>query len=155
MRPRFVSTVPVSLVAGLLAALALFSTATAAGRPLSATLTGAAEVNSQGVPNQGDPDGSGSAKITLNQGQGKICFELSVSNIMLPAAAAHIHEAPAGQNGPVVVGLTAPDASGKSSGCVSVDRDLIKEIRQTPSNYYVNVHNSEFPAGAVRGQLGK
>ena len=104
----------------------------------------------------GDPDGSGVAHVTLNQGQGRVCFEISVSNILLPATAAHIHVAPAGVAGPIVVPFTPPDASGTSSGCTeNVDPDLIKAIRQHPENYYVNVHNVQFPAGAVRGQLSK
>jgi hypothetical protein len=118
------------------------------GRPLSATLTGPAE-----VPGPGDADGGGTAKITLNQGQGQVCFEITVSNIQA-ATAAHIHEAPAGQAGPVVVTLTAP-ASGSSKDCVAADQELIKRIRQNPENFYVNVHNAEFPDGAVRGQLSK
>jgi hypothetical protein len=118
------------------------------GRPLTATLTGAAE-----VPGPGDPDGRGWALITLNQGQGQVCFKLTVENIA-PATAAHIHRGTADVAGPVVVGLAAP-TDGSSSGCVSADRDLIKAIRQNPQNYYVNVHNPEFPAGAVRGQLSK
>jgi hypothetical protein len=118
------------------------------GRPLSATLTGAAE-----VPGPGDPDGSGEVHITLNQGQGLVCFQLSVADIAT-ATAAHIHRGPVGVAGPVVVGLTPP-ASGFSSGCVSADPDLIKDIRQNPEGYYVNVHNSAFPAGAIRGQLSK
>lgn len=132
-----------------------FSIALAGGRPLSTTLSGAAEVNAAGVPNQGDPDGSGTADLTLNQGQGEICYELQVSGITLPASAAHIHVGPADRPGPVVVPLAAPDADGFASGCVSVDPDLIKAIRQHPSDYYVNVHNSDYPAGAVRGQLSK
>jgi len=68
--------------------------------------------------------------------------------------AAHIHEAPAGAPGPVVVTL-APPTSGESSGCVSADRELIVEILRDPAAYYVNVHNAEFPAGAVRGQLSR
>lgn len=120
------------------------------GRPLQAVLLGANE-----APGPGDPDGTGTALITLNQGQGIVCFELSVKGITLPASGAHIHIAPAGSPGPVVVPLIPPDAAGTSSGCVDVDRDLIKEIRQNPAAYYVNVHNAVFPAGAVRGQLTK
>lgn len=132
-----------------------FSIASAGGRPLSTVLTGAAEVTSDGVPNQGDLDGEGTAQLTLNQGQGEICFELHVSGITLPAIAAHIHVGASTTTGPVVVPLTAPDASGNASGCASVDKDLIKDIRQNPDAYYVNVHTSDFPAGAVRGQLSK
>jgi hypothetical protein len=144
MRPRRIAIV---LVVGL-AVLALASPVGAEGRRFSTTLTGAAE-----VPGPGDPDGSGTATVTLNQGQSEICFEITVSGIA-PATAAHIHVAPAGVAGPVVVPLTPP-TSGSSSGCVSVDPGLIKAIRQNPSAYYVNVHNADFPAGAVRGQLSK
>ena len=116
-------------------------------------LTGAAEVNAQGVPNQGDPDGKGQATITINYGQGTLCWNIFVSRITLPASAAHIHEAPVGVNGPVVVPLSAPDASGSASGCSSVSRDILKGILEDPEEYYVNVHNSDFPGGAMRGQL--
>ena len=114
-------------------------------------LTGAAE-----VPGPGDPDGSGTATLRLNQGQGTISFEISVTNITLPAIGAHIHVGTATEAGPVVVHLTPPDLSGHSSGEVSVDADLIKAIRQNPENYYVNVHTTPlYEAGAVRGQLSK
>lgn len=118
------------------------------GRPLTAVLTGGQE-----VPGPGDPDGTGAAKIYLNQGQGTISFELSVSNIA-PATAAHIHRGVAGVAGPVEVTLIAP-ANGFSSGTVPVREELIKEIRQNPSAFYINVHNNEFKPGAVRGQLSK
>lgn len=119
------------------------------GRPLTATLTGAAE-----VPGPGDPDGSGTAVVTLNRGQQEVCFELTVSDID-PATAAHIHRGTADVAGPVVVGL-APPTGGESSGCVEeVDVELIDEIRKNPDGFYVNVHNPAFPAGALRGQLSK
>jgi hypothetical protein len=123
------------------------------GRPLTATLTGAAEVNAEGVPNQGDPDGSGTANVRVNPGQGCISYDLAVEDIE-PATAAHIHEAPAGEAGPVVVGLDKP-TDGTSSGTVTVDREEAKNIVQNPDKYYVNVHNAEYPGGAVRGQLSK
>ena len=118
------------------------------GRPLTATLTGAAE-----VPGPGDTDGSGSAKVTLNHGQGQICYELTVSNIGT-ATAAHLHTGASDAAGPVLVTLETP-ADGSSDGCVNVDKDKIKEIMDNPAGYYINVHNAEFPDGAVRGQLSK
>ena len=134
----------------VLAVLALTSIAADGGRKFNVAMTGAAE-----APGPGDPDGSGTARLRLNPGQGEVCFELEVSDIALPATGAHIHRAPAGSPGPVVIPLTPPDASGSSSGCVSADRALIKDIIQNPEEYYVNVHSSEFQPGAVRGQLSK
>jgi hypothetical protein len=146
-----IRTLAISMGAALLLALAASVGALAddGGRPFSTTLTGAAE-----VPGPGDPDGSGTAALRLNPGQQEVCFELTVSGIA-PATAAHIHVGPAGVAGPVVVPL-APPTSGTSSGCVTgVDPELIKAIIQNPQAYYVNVHNAEFPAGALRGQLSK
>ena len=117
------------------------------GRPLSASLAGAAE-----VPGPGDPDGGGSATVRVNPGQPQICYTLTVTDIA-PATAAHIHVAPVGVPGPVVVPLAAP-TSGSSAGCADVDRALVKEILKSPEDYYVNVHNDDFQPGAVRGQLG-
>ena len=132
----------------LLTVLALTGIAADGGRRFTVEMTGAAE-----APGPGDPDGSGTAVFRLNHGQGEICYELTVSDIE-PATAAHIHIAPVGEPGPVVVPLAAP-TSGSSSGCVDVDRALIKAIIQNPEAYYVNVHNAPFPGGAVRGQLSK
>jgi len=145
------------LVPGLimLTILTLTSIAADGGRQFTTTLTGEAEVNAQGVPNQGDPDGIGTATITLNYGQGTVCWEIHVSGITLPATASHIHEAPVTAPGPVVVPLSAPDASGNASGCTTVSRELIKDIIQNPDEYYVNVHNADYPSGALRGQLSK
>ncbi len=124
------------------------SAAKTGGRPLSTTLTGAAE-----VPGPGDADGRGTATIRLNQGQGKVCFFLTASNITLPATGAHIHVGATTVAGAIVVALIPPDATGVSFGCVSASRDLISTIRKNPSNYYVNIHTTDFPAGAIRGQL--
>ena len=146
-----------SLVLAALVALALAGAASAArldvadhgGRPLSTELTGAAEVPA------GDPAGSGMATITVNPGQEEVCWEIKAAGIDLPATAAHIHVGAVGTAPPnnVVVTLSAPDASGFSSGCTTVDRHLALEILKNPENYYVNVHNEDFPTGAIRGQL--
>lgn len=141
------------LAVGCLATAAMMTAASAqlvqeGGRPFTVQMTGAAE-----RPGPGDPDGSGTARFMLNYGQGRVCYELTVTNIA-PATAAHIHEASVNSPGPIVVPLGAP-TDGDSSGCVDVDRDEIKEIIQDPGDYYVNVHNADFPAGAIRGQLSK
>lgn len=140
--------------AGLAASAALVATGAYAqsdtgGRKLQTALTGAAE-----VPGPGDVDGTGTAEITVNPGKTQVCYKLSVSNIAV-ATMAHIHEGAPTVAGPVRVTLGAPNASGMSSGCVTVDRALALEILKRPADYYVNVHNAAFPGGAVRGQLAK
>ena len=152
-----------SFVLAALVALALTGAASAdrldvadhGGRPFSTELTGAEEVDPDtGAVGVGDPDGSGTATITLNPGQEEVCFELTVADIDTPIGA-HIHEGAAGTNGPVVVGLVPlpPTGDSSSSGCVSLERQEIIEILRDPSNYYVNVHTALFPDGAIRGQL--
>lgn len=120
---------------------------------LMATLTGANELDDQGNRNKGDLDGTGTAMVTLYADRGEIAFELKVSNITLPAAAAHIHRGTADVNGDVVVPFTAPDANGVARGTATADAALIREIAANPAGFYVNVHNKDYPAGAVRGQL--
>ena len=106
------------------------------------------------VPGPGDPDGAGTAIISVNPSQGTIQFHLQVSNIDR-STAAHIHEGGSTVAGPVVVTLTPPDSSGNSVGTVKVDSRLAQSIAKSPGAYYVNVHNAAYPSGAVRGQLGK
>jgi hypothetical protein len=137
-----------TLLAVLVTAFPLGGPAMAAGRPLEATLTGAAEVAG------GDPDGSGTAKITLNQDREEVCWNITVQGISLASLRAHIHKAPVGANGPIVVPFFEADDV-RLSGCVGADDELIKDIRKHPSDYYVNVHNADFPGGALRGQLSK
>ena len=142
-------TLAISVAA--LASLAVLAGAAAAqegGRPIEVKLTGAAE-----KPNPGDPDGSGTAMLRINPGQSQVCYELKVSGIA-PATAAHIHKAPADAAGPPVAPLTAP-TSGTSSGCAQVTRELATDMIQNPGNYYVNIHNPDFPPGALRGQLSR
>ena len=142
-------------IASLAVSLAATSLAPAknGGRPLSTTLTGAEE-----FPGPGDADGSGQADLRLNQGKERICFELSWANVDGTVFAAHIHEAPAGAAGPIVVPLFEGAFAGTASvsDCVDVEKDLVKDIRKHPAEYYVNVHSTPgFEAGAIRGQLSK
>jgi hypothetical protein len=92
--------------------------------------------------------------VRIRPAAGRVCYLLAVANVDGTVAAAHIHQAPAGVNGPVVVPLTAPVA-GPVSACATVDRALARNIARNPANFYVNVHSTTFPAGAVRGQLAR
>lgn len=113
----------------------------------NATLTGAAEVGG------GDPDGYGRAEISISDNFDQICWEIKdVRNIGTPTAA-HIHIGAAGTNGPPVFTLTRSN-EGKWRGCRSGSEWTQNRIEGNPSMFYVNVHNAEYPNGAIRGQLG-
>lgn len=148
-------------LAGLgIAATATFATmgvvnAAHGGALTEGDFSGRAEVAAEATDNRivGDPNGGGEVYV-FSTGGGVVCYVVEVDKIA-PATAAHIHEAVAGQNGPVVVALSAP-TNGSSAGCVDTgDADLAADITlRESSNYYVNVHNAEYPGGAVRAQLG-
>ena len=136
-----------ALAATLFLSCVLVGAALAQGftpRDLSATLSGPG-------------NGNGVASVTLNPDAGSVCYEL-VYNLTPPATAAHVHRGEAGANGPSVVPFLAstPAASDSPSGCTQgVDAGLIQEIMANPTGFYVNVHNADFPGGAIRGQLGQ
>ena len=148
-------TIALLTLAGVLAAmLVLVGPATArtsGGSDLALpTVLRAQMTGEQEVPGPGDPDGFGRATVILIPPD-TICYRLTARRIA-PATAAHIHEAPPGEAGPVVVAL-APPTLGASGGCTSADPGVVADIAAHPSDYYVNVHNGPYPSGAIRGQL--
>lgn len=112
---------------------------------LNAALSGANEVD-----DTGDPDGTGSASITVDAAGAEVCFEITASGIDA-IAAGHIHSGGAGTNGPVVIDFALSDTN--TSGCVTADAATIASVLNTPSLFYVNVHTAMHPDGAIRGQL--
>jgi hypothetical protein len=133
-----------------LAGLLVFGAAVASAQDaqLFAVLSGGNEVGPTGQAAAGDPDGTGSATVNV-VGADQLCFAILANNIDLPTFA-HIHQGAAGTNGSIVVDLSVPN----SAGCVpGLDPALVDSIRRAPTEFYVNVHNGPFPAGAVRGQL--
>ncbi len=141
---------------GAMLVVAATTVAVASGRPLATTLSGAQEVPT-GV---GDPDGMGTAELTLNGGQEEVCYELTWQNLDGIVQRAHIHESPTGVNGGIVVSLFEAqnfEGTGSASGCDLGDatRAEIQRILKDPSGFYVNIHDSVRPGGAIRGQLDR
>ncbi len=119
-----------------------------AGRELEADLSSANEVPPSGT------GASGEAEVTLNQGRGRICVEIEAEDLAGDVVAGHIHVGAAGVNGGVVVDLGVDSA--EFEACIGgVDADLIRDIRNNPQNYYINIHTTAVPSGEIRGQLSK
>jgi len=75
---------------------------------------------------------------------------------------AHIHKAPVGANGPIhwdflEAGVPVPSVSDQPSQLRGVARAraaaVLSDLLANPDQYYVNVHSTVFPGGAMRGQL--
>ena len=135
------------------------------GRPFRLALSGANEFNAAGAPinPHGDAD-RGSAKLTINPGQEEVCWSFGAITLTAGDAlpfVAHIHVAPAGIAGPVVVDIfggtgpvAAPSAYPTGTTCVHGDRDVLTAILRDPGAYYINLHNVQHPGGVMRAQLG-
>lgn len=133
---------------------------------LSAYLTGKAEINEDGDDGAGDPNAKGTASFLVAD-ERTLCYGFAIRGADAPNAV-HIHRAPAGQNGDIVIPFDNPpkDANGQpagdpgaSSGCKVLEEqseiDALRRILSKPKGYYVNIHTESFPDGAVRGQLSR
>ena len=143
MRTRaaaLLGTVLVLLVLGALPASA------AGGRTFTATLLG-----TNGFPDVGDPDGSGTAAVTVN-GRGEVCWSIEVADLGT-IVFAHLHVGTASDMGSPLADLMSGGVLAPT-GCVNLGRAQAVEILRNPAGFYVDVHTDEFPNGALRGQLG-
>lgn len=129
----------------LATALALFMTLPAFG-------AGAIPLNAGSEAAKVVGGGNGFFEYSIDGDQ--FCYTLSVHDMTGTPIAAHVHLAPRGIAGPVVIPLaTPPAATSTVSACVSVNTDLLAAIQADPTAYYVNVHTPTYPAGEIRGQL--
>jgi hypothetical protein len=133
------------LVAVLVVAGVPSADAQRGSRMLIAAMSGSEE-----VPESGDDDGYGAAVVEFRR-RGRVCFRIEVRRVET-LAQGHIHRGARGEAGPIVVPLFTGRAPARRR-CVRVPRRLRAEIRRFPGRFYVNVHNEDFPAGAIRGQL--
>lgn len=112
------------------------------------TLSGANEV----PPNASTA--TGSATVTLSPAEDQVAVSITFNGLGSNTTASHIHEAPAGTNGPVkinFVGFPGGVTSGNFAGTLPITPALVAALRA--GNTYVNVHTTGLPAGEIRGQL--
>ena len=158
MGRRFIGIAVLTLV--LSAVGAVMTASGALADPKAATFTiqlsGAEEVCPTAPGTCGGPGTGTATTITIDRNARTLCYTITTQNVALPLLAAHIHVAPVGEAGPVVIPLFTQPVNSATVGrtCLTdLDKNLLKDIIRNPENYYVNVHNAPFPNGAVRGQL--
>ena len=147
----------------LIAALALVLTVAVSPAAAARTgvfrlaLTGDQEATASCAPPLvcGDRNAFAAMILIVNPNRDTICFLTKWSNIDGTVVAAHIHPAPVGVPGPVAVPLFEGSFAGTdmTRGCVSA-LGVADDILANPSGYYVNIHSTVFPLGAVRDQIG-
>jgi hypothetical protein len=92
---------------------------------------------------------SGSGTVTIKQDR-SVAVHIMVTG--MTATAAHIHEAAAGANGPVIVPFTK---TGDNTFDAAADAKLTEAqyASYKAGKLYVNVHSAKNPGGEVRAQL--
>lgn len=175
---------------GLLAAAVAGGVVLSAGQGLAATVFSVSLSGANEVPPVSSPGfGTGSLRLLDASGpDARLAFDLRISphfdfglgSGSIPVSALHIHNAPAGVNGPVVYGLISPttdldgdlsfapnaDGSTRVTGEWDADPDegngfpLSEFIAQTAplgpgalTAFYFNLHTPQNPAGEIRGQI--
>jgi hypothetical protein len=132
-------------------AAAVSAAVVAAALALPASAATSIPLNSGQEPAGGEAGGHGFFSYTI-EGT-KFCWTLSWRGIAAPLDG-HVHFAPRGIAGPIVIDLDTDDVGGPDvSGCRVITTGLAAAITSDPGAYYVNLHNTGFQAGAIRGQL--
>ncbi len=118
--------------------------------PVTGTLTGGQENPANASTATGQFVGSFDPQRSL------LAFKMTFSGLTANATASHIHRAPAGTNGPVIidfVGLGFPVGvtSGTFYKIIQLSAAQVADL--FAGNLYANIHNPTFPGGEIRAQL--
>jgi hypothetical protein len=124
-------------------AIMTFAAGSALAGPVQVKLSGDQEVPAV------QTSASGSGTITINDDKS---VSGSVTTTGIKGTMAHIHEAPAGQNGGVAIPLAKKgDNEWAVPAGAKLSDDQYKAFKA--GNLYVNVHSDANKAGEIRGQL--
>jgi hypothetical protein len=134
--------------AGAVCAIALMigGTAHAAIHQFQAIMSG-----SQESPPNGSP-GTGTATLQFDDTTNALTLVGNYSGLLGTTTASHIHMAPPGVNGPIIIPLTH---TGGQSGTLS-GGGILTAAQVTAlfnNGLYVNVHTNMFPGGEIRGVI--
>ncbi|MFP4233834.1 MAG: CHRD domain-containing protein [Nitriliruptoraceae bacterium] len=132
----------------------------------NATMTGENEVDGEGNRDQGELGATATAEVIVDPVAGTVATTLDLGEVTGPFAEApgyHIHAGAEGVNGGIVVFF----ATGAQIQAAADDNDsvfeteltdvpaqVLRELVDSPEDFYLNLHSEDFPPGAVRAQLG-
>ena len=154
------------VVIGVLASAGMLLTGTLAapvanaqGRTLTTFVAHlSAENEIPGCPAGVESGAKGVAVIQIDEATGEIRYRVVATNLpgtIAGSPGGHIHFQPPGQGtGPIVQGFELTGlANGLVAAGTATNPQLAAAILANPESYYVNVHSTVCPPGAVRGQL--
>ena len=96
-------------------------------------------------------NGQGVATIHFNADRTMATLNVTVSHLSSAVTGAHIHEAPAGMNGGVLLNFTNDFQNGRITATFAVDAALVSKLIR--GALYLNIHTQNNPGGEIRGQL--
>jgi len=124
-----------------------------AGRPGQGRFGEVVRLHGSEVPGPAAEGAVGAAVVALVRERNEVCVEIDVRDLDQPTAA-HIHQAEPGTTGDVVLALKAPRTGEDSvDACVHAAPEVLRRLGDDPSQFYLDVHSTGFPEGALRGQL--
>ena len=132
------------------AALLLLGAGPAFAEQVTLTASGS---GAEEAPDPGQDGATIKGEFMIDTVAGTVTYTVSVAGNTEPVAAAHIHQAPAGTAGDVVVPLDTAAVAAGTQATATVDPAVAAAIAAAPENYYVNAHSPSFPGGFARGQL--
>jgi CHRD domain len=100
----------------------------------------------------------GAWTVFIDASHTSLTWDLNIGTLQNPTLA-HIHKGVSGVNGMVVIPLVLSSSGfvgNRAHGVITapnVDPVLLADIAANPSAYYVNVHTTQAPAGAMRGVM--
>lgn len=104
----------------------------------------------------GDPNATGRAVLDVMPAQGKICFRITYRRMIEPTYGS-IHSGSMEFGGPLEVTLFNGDRGGRPSlitGCArDQDPDTLREIKDHPRRFYVDINQHVYANSAIRGRL--
>jgi len=117
-------------------------------RHFTSNLSGANEVPPNASP------GTGIGEVTLHVPENVLTIRLQATGLTGPPQAAHIHQAAAGVNGPVIMDLAPLQIPATARWCgVTAPLTAAQVTALLGSGLYFNIHTPAFPGGEIRGQL--